>query len=300
MDQELIIIGGGPAGMTAALYALRAGRRVLLLEADTCGGQITHTAQVDNYPGLPGISGLDLADRMLEQILDLGAVVEPDRATGLSPIPGGWQVAAEFGTYQAPAVIYAAGTTHRQLGVPGEAERVGRGVSYCAVCDGAFYKDRSVVLVGGGNAALSDARYLAGLCKQVTLIHRRDSFRAEQAAVEAVRGLENVQFLTPAQVTSIDGDEPLVLTLDTPEGSRTLETDGLFEAVGQLPDTGLLRGLADLDESGYVLAGEDCRTSAPGLFAAGDCRVKAVRQLTTAVSDGAAAALSACAYLQAL
>lgn len=300
MDQDIIIIGGGPAGMTAALYALRAGRRVLLLEADTCGGQITHTAQVDNYPGLPGVSGLELADRMLEQILDLGAVVEPDRASALSRIAGGWRVTGEFGAYEAPAVIYAAGTTHRQLDVPGEAQRVGRGVSFCAVCDGAFYKDRSVAVVGGGNAALSDTRYLSGLCKQVTLIHRRDSFRAEQAAVEAVRGLNNVTFLTPAQVTRIDGDEPVVLTLNTPDGTRTLEVDGLFEAVGQLPDTQLLRGLADLDETGYVLAGEDCKASAEGLFAAGDCRAKSVRQLTTAVSDGAAAALSACKYLQTL
>ena len=298
MDQDIIIIGGGPAGMTAALYALRAGRRVLLLEADTCGGQITHTAQVDNYPGLPGISGLELADRMLEQILDLGAVVEPDRVNTLSKIAGGWRVTGEFGEYEAPAVIYAAGTTHRQLEVPGEAQRVGRGVSFCAVCDGAFYRGRSVAVVGGGNAALSDTRYLSGLCKQVTLIHRRDSFRAEQAAVEAVRNLPNVTFLTPAQVTQIDGDEPVVLTLSTPDGPRTLEVDGLFEAVGQLPDTQLLRGLADLDEAGYVLAGEDCKTSAQGLFAAGDCRVKTVRQLTTAVSDGAAAALSASAYLQ--
>ena len=300
MDYDIIIIGGGPAGMTAALYARRAGRRVLLLEAEACGGQISHAGQVENYPGLPGVTGLELADRMLEQILALDAVVEPDRAMALSPVPGGWKVEAEFGAYTAPAVILATGAVHRRLNVPGESERIGRGVSFCAVCDGAFYKGRTVAVVGGGNSALQDARYLAGVCQKVILIHRRDTFRGEEAQVIALRQLDNVEFRLSCAVRSISGDGPLNLTLNTPAGEEALTVDGLFEAVGQSPDTAAFAALVPLTEDGYVPAAEDGSFGIPGLFAAGDCRKKAVRQLTTAVADGAAAALAACDYLNSL
>ncbi len=297
MQQDVLIIGGGPAGMTAALYALRAGLHITIVESGTCGGQITHTAQVDNYPGLAGISGLELADHMLEQILNLGAVVEPDRISELRAVPGGWEALGEFDRWQAPAVILATGTTHRSLQIPGEAERIGNGISFCAVCDGAFYKNGSVAVVGGGNAALADVRYLAGLCKHVTLIHRRRDLRAELAAIQAVQAMPNVSFITEATISSIQGSSELTLNLHTSQGDRTLAVDGLFEAIGQIPDTDLLAGLAPRDDSGYLLAGEDCVLPVPGLFAAGDCRKKAVRQLTTAVADGACAAQSAQKYL---
>mgnify|MGYP002860570979 CR=1 FL=1 len=302
MDQELIIIGGGPAGMTAALYALRAGRRVLLLEADTCGGQITHTAQVDNYPGLPGISGLELADRMLEQILDLGAVVEPDRASALSRIAGGWRVTGEFGAYEAPAVIYAAGTTHRQLDVPGEAQRVGRGVSFCAVCDGAFYAGQHVAVVGGGNTALQEIALLAETCAKVTVVQNLATLTGEQRMIDLLQSKDNIEYVyntvVDAYLTEDGAFRGLRLHHTDTETFSDLVVDGAFLAIGTEPENGPFAGVSTLNDWGYIQADEGCQTGPRGIYAAGDCRTKAIRQLTTAAGDGAVAGLAACRYVE--
>ena len=294
---DIIIVGGGPAGLTAAIYARRAGKSVLVLEKAAVGGQIASSPRVDNFPGLPGISGADLADRLFEQVTALDARVELEEVLELrggSPMT----VVTDYAAYTCGALIYAGGMTHRSLGLPREEELPG--VSYCAVCDGAFYRGKDVAVVGGGNTALQDALYLADLCSCVTLIHRRAAFRGDPILAEALRQRPNVTLLTDTVIEELLGEAALTglrLRNTITHAVSELPVSGLFQAVGQLPQTAPAAALLTLDESGFLPAGEDCTTALPGVFAAGDCRTKEIRQLTTACADGSAAALAAVQYL---
>ena len=296
---DIIIIGGGPAGLTAAVYARRAGKSVLLLEKEGFGGQIASSPKVENFPGFAAISGAELADRLYSQADELGARLELEEVLEIRD--GETKtVVTDYGAYDCKALILATGMKHRSLGLPGE-DAMG-GISYCAVCDGSFYKGRDTAVCGGGNTALQDALFLSDICRKVTIIHRRDTFRGDPILVEQLKKRPNVDFAMNTVVTALLGDGALTgLALkNTVTGEESqLAADGLFEAVGQLPEKKLASSVAEVDETGFVPAGEDCITSAAGVFVAGDCRAKEVRQLTTACADGAVAALAACKYCDA-
>lgn len=297
---DIAIVGGGPAGLTAALYALRAGKSVLVIEKNSFGGQITWSPKVENFPTIVSISGTELADRLLEQVLAQGADTELDEVCELCRSENGFDIKTEFGgSFEARAVIIATGAKPRMLGVTREEELVGAGVCFCAVCDGAFYKGKAVGVCGGGNSALQDAMLLSDTASRVYLIHRRDDFRGEAKLVEALREKENVEFVLESHVTKLLGEDELCgVTVENSAGeSRDIELEGLFVAVGHAPDNSLFSELMELDSAGYAASGEDCVTKTPGLFVAGDCRRKQVRQLTTAAADGSAAALAACRYI---
>ena len=299
---DILIVGGGPAGLTAAIYAARAGKRTAILEKEAFGGQIASAPLVENYPGILSISGAELARQMTEQARAFGAEIVYTEAAGLEKTSAGFRVSCTDGVREAKTVILATGAAHRQLGLPGETALTGCGISYCAVCDGAFYEGADVAVVGGGDTALQDALFLANTCRSVTLIHRRDTFRASAQLVRRAQAQENIRILRNCTV------QKLLLSDDSLQGaellnSKTGETEriyveGLFIAVGQMPQSAPFQD-AVATENGYYLAGEDTSTCLPGVFAAGDGRKKQVRQLTTAVSDGAAAALAACRWLDA-
>ena len=301
---DIIVIGGGPAGLTAALYAARAGKSVLVLEQGGFGGQIALSPRVENYPGIPHMAGNLLADALVEQVLAQDVDVEVETVTAFSGENSVFTVTTEDGQHPCRAIILATGVTHRHLGLEGEEALVGRGVSYCAVCDGAFYHGRRVAVVGGGDTALQDALFLSATCAHVTLIHRRDQFRGEEKLVRQLQGCKNVDILLshiPVGLESLDGELRGVALRDLKTGEEfNLAVEGLFLAVGQEPHNGQFADLIRLTAGGYVDAGEDCRTNVPGVFVSGDCRVKEVRQLTTAVGDGAVAALAACKYVDGL
>lgn len=288
---DVVIIGAGTAGLTAAIYAARAGKSVVVLEAESIGGQISFSPRVENYPGIVSITGAAFSDALYEQAMALGVALELETVLEIKPGPP-HTVVTDGGTYETGAVIVATGARHRHLGVAEEARFAGRGVSYCAVCDGAFYKGKDVAIVGGGSTALQSAELLAGLCRKVYLIHRRCEFRAESHLAGRIMQLPNVQPYLGRQVSSLCGGDTLeAVMLD--DGAR-LAVDGLFVCVGQESANGFLEGVLSLDTGGFIPAGEDCRTEIDGIFAAGDCRSKAVRQLTTAAADGSVAALAAC------
>ena len=287
MDQyfDIIIVGGGPAGLTAAVYARRAGKSVLLLERESFGGQIASSPKVENFPGLPAVSGAELAERLYSQAEALETRIELEEALEIqSGTPS--RVVTDYGAYTAGAVIRAAGMRRRTLGLAGE-DRLA-GISFCAVCDGAFYAGQDVAVAGGGSTALQDALYLAGICSKVYLIHRRDTFRAEKSLIDQVMAAENIECVMESRVTALIGEKKLTeLEVTNLSGEKkTLVADGLFVAIGMEPHNEVFRDLVDLDEAGYVIAGENCKTRTPGVYAAGDCRTKTVRQLTTAAADG--------------
>lgn len=292
---DIAIIGGGPAGLTAAIYAARAGKTVTVFERESMGGQITHAHKVSNYPGFTEISGTELGDKFCAQAMDMGAEIEFTNVESVEKEGDTFRITAEDGEFTAKTLIFAGGAKPRPLGVDREEELTGAGVSYCALCDGAFFAGKDVAVVGGGNSAFSDALFLAGVARSVTLIHRRDSFRAEPKQIEAAKAAENIRFLTSCTVTALLGEHQVTgLRLSTGE---EISVDGVFVALGRIPDTSLIADLADLDESGYVLSDESCETKTRGLYVAGDCRKKGIRQVTTAVSDGTAAATAAAEYL---
>ena len=300
MLYDILIVGGGPAGLTAATYARRAGKSVLVIEKNAFGGQITWSPKVENFPGFVSVSGSELGDKLLEQAMEQGAEVELDEVTAVSVRPDGIKtVACDSGAvFEGRALIAAVGAKPRMLGLAREEELVGNGVCFCAVCDGAFYAGKDVAVNGGGNSALQDALLLSEKCRRVYLIHRRDAFRGEQKLVEALEKRENVEFVLRASVAELLGDGELTGVVVEQDGQRReLPVAGLFVAIGHAPDNGIFSGLMDLDRAGYAASGEDCLTATPGVFVAGDCRAKGVRQLTTAAADGAVAALAACRYL---
>lgn len=299
---DILIIGGGPAGLTAAIYAARAGKRTAILEREAAGGQIVSAPLVENYPGAPSVSGAELAGRMRAQAEALGAELLYTEAAGLEKTQTGFRVLCTDGAREARAVILATGASHRRLGLPGEELLTGCGVSYCALCDGAFYEGADVAVVGGGETALQDALFLASTCRSVTLIHRRDSFRAGAQLVSRAERQGNIRILRSCTVEKLlwsdEALQGLLLTNLRTGQTERLDVEGLFVAVGQVPQSAPFAD-AVAEENGYYLAGEDTKTSLPGVFAAGDGRRKQVRQLTTAVSDGTAAAIAACRYLEA-
>ncbi len=296
---DIIIVGAGTAGLSAAIYGVRAGKNVLVLEANTYGGQIINTPEIENYPGIKKTSGFEFATALYEQATGLGAKVEFEEVRSIEDRGNVKQVTTGKGTYEGRAVILAAGAKNRHLGLPHEEEWIGKGISYCATCDGAFFKGKDTAVMGGGNTALEDALFLSNYCSKVTLIHRRDQFRGDSKSVALLEEKENVEFVLNATIQSLIGTDHVegVEVADKITGEhRTIPVDGLFIAIGQTPQNQLFSDLVALDESGYIIAGEDCKTSVAGIFAAGDGRTKTVRQLTTAASDGAVAALAACAY----
>ena len=299
---EIAVVGGGPAGLTAALYAARAGRSVTVFEGNSFGGQITQSPLVENYPGLGNVSGMELGDRMYVQAEQAGATLSFSGVEAIQKsATGTFLLTTEDGIVEAQAVIYAAGAAPRHLELPGEDALIGRGISYCALCDGAFFANQDVAVAGGGNTALEDALYLAERCRSVTLIHRRNTFRAESALIERAKATGNLTIVTQAQITALlsqDGNLTGLLLQKQDGTTKNLAVSGLFVAFGRVPDTAPLSALAPRDEQGYVLTDDQMQTPTPGLFAAGDCRHKQMRQLTTAVSDGTVAAISACRYLE--
>ena len=301
---DIIVAGAGPAGLTAAIYARRAGKSVLVLEKDTFGGQITHSPLVENYPGFPAISGSEFADRLMDQVISLGAEFDVDGVLDVIDTGTFKTVVSESGKeYRARAVIAAAGAKHRTLGLMREREFTGRGVSYCVLCDGAFFAGKEVAVIGGGNSALQDAVQLAEICKKVTVVQNLAFLTGEAALVENLKARDNVEFIFNSVVSGLEGDDELVaITLQETEkaSQRRYPVNGIFVAIGQAPENTPFAGVCAIDERGYIVSGEDCTTVTPGVFVAGDCRTKTVRQITTATGDGAAAALAACRYIDSM
>ncbi len=297
---DIIIIGAGTAGMTAAIYAGRAGRSVKIMEQTMHGGQIINTSHVENFPGFDNIAGFEFATALYEQAVKFGAEFVYEKVTGIELDGDIKRVLTANGHYDARAVIIAGGARPRPIGVAGEEKFVGRGISFCATCDGAFYKNKTAAVIGGGNTALDDAIVLSQLAKKVYLIHRRQEFRAEKQLVEKVHKPDNIEFILDTVVTGVKGTQRLeALELENKiTGEKTeLAVDGVFVAIGQMPENDIFKNVVEVDAAGYIVAGEDCRTSCPGIFAAGDGRTKKVRQLTTAAADGTVAALAASEYL---
>lgn len=298
---DLAILGAGPAGICAAIYATRGKLNTLWLEKKFVqGGQIVDTYEVDNYPGLPGITGLDLGEAMVKHAEKLGIKPKREPVLSIEEENGLKVIRTKKNRYMAKAVILACGAAHRQLGIPGEEELSGMGVSYCATCDGAFFQDGTVAVVGGGNVAVEDAILLSRTCKKVYLVHRRDELRADKVLQDKLFKCANVEMVWDSVPTVIEGTDKVedikVHNVKTDE-EKTIAVDGVFIAVGILPNTEKFKGLVDLDESGYIIAGEDGVTSTPGIFAAGDIRTKNLRQVVTAVADGANAVASVQRYL---
>ena len=286
---DIIIVGCGPAGMTAALYALRANKKVLVFEANSYGGQILKASVVENYPGVEKTTGFDLATKMYEQITKLGAEI---RFEMVKKITKDREVMTDKGTYKAKTIILATGSENRRLNVPGEVEYIGRGVSYCASCDGNFFRGKDVAVIGGGNTALEDTNYLSGICNKVYLIHRNESFRGDEALVDQVELDKNVEIIMNSNVVGISGDDVVnkITIKDKDDNTRDIDISGLFVAVGQQPKNELFADVIELDEKGYIKTEDGVHTNQPFIYVAGDTRAKDLRQLTTAVSDGSIAA----------
>ncbi len=300
---DIVIVGAGPAGLTAALYARRAEKSVLVIEKDTFGGQITHSPRVENYPGFLEMSGNEFADKLLEQVMAQGAEIELDEVTGISGEAGNYTVKCVAKEFTACAVIIATGSHHRMLGVEGELDFVGEGISYCAVCDGAFYKGKSVAVIGGGNSALQDAVLLSDSCTSVTVVQNLAFLTGESRLQKNLADKPNVNIVYSTVVREIlseNGAFSGIKIENTETGVKSnLLVDGIFVAIGQVPENDPFRSVTDLNDYGYIVAGEDCVPSGAGegIFVAGDCRTKSVRQITTATADGAVAALAAIRFI---
>jgi thioredoxin reductase (NADPH) len=301
---DIIVIGAGPAGLCAALYARRAQKSVLVIEKATFGGQITHSPRVENIPGFLELTGNEFAAKLLEQVMTHGADIELDEVKSIQKSDTGYAVITEISCFSTKSVIIATGSKHRPLGIEREEEFVGEGISYCAVCDGAFYKDRTVAIIGGGNTALQEAVLLCDTCKKVYVVQNLDHMTGEGSLVSKLEGRENVEFILSTVVTELVGIGELegIKIKDTDGNERTLELDGVFVAIGQIPENEPFSDVVALSERGYIVAGEDCipDTDCEGIFVAGDCRTKSIRQVTTATADGAVAALAACRYVDSL
>ncbi len=290
---DVIVIGGGPAGYTAALYAARGGLKTLVLEKMAPGGQMTQTMQIDNYPGFEdGVDGITLGEKMKNGAQRFGVETKFVQAEAVQLSGEIKTVETNQGTYFSRAVVIATGAQHRHLGLPDEDRLIGRGVGYCAACDGMFYRGKTVAVVGGGNSAAADALLLSKVAKKVILIHRRDTLRADKASADALKAADNIEYRWNSQVTALHGDNALQkITVENTVGeSEQLTLDGLFISIGLSPATALFAGQVDLDAGGYIAAGESTKTSLPGVYAVGDVRTKPVRQIVTATADGAVAA----------
>lgn len=299
MIYDIIIIGAGPAGLTAAIYAKRAGKNVLVLEAKSYGGSIINTLDIENYPGTFHMSGFDFASHLYDQAKELGAEIKFEKVI---EIKNGKikKVITTKNKYECYALILATGSENRKLGLPKEDELIGKGISYCATCDGAFYKDKIVAVVGGGNTALEDALYLSDIAKKVYLIHRRNEFRGDNKTIDILKEKDNVCFIYNSNIINLNSDEKLV-SIDVKNNQdevKNIPIDGLFIAIGRIPENENFRKIIKLDDDGYVISKENCHTNKSGIFVAGDIRKKELRQLVTATSDGAVASMEACKYLK--
>jgi thioredoxin reductase (NADPH) len=296
---DIIIVGAGTAGLSAAIYGVRAGKSVLVLEASMYGGQIINTPEIENYPGIKHISGYEFATNLYEQAMNLGAEVRFEKVVEIRSEEEHKVVVTDQTQYQGRSIILATGAKNRQLGLDKETDLIGAGISYCATCDGAFYKGKEVAVNGGGSTALEDAIFLSAYCSKVYLIHRRDTFRGEEKLLKSLKQKPNVEFVLNTTIVELLGEQKLegIITKNAKEEERQLTINGLFVAIGQVPENVIFSNIVDLDHGGYIKALEDCKTNVEGIFVAGDCRTKAIRQLTTAASDGAVAGLAACEYI---
>lgn len=297
---DIIVVGAGPAGLTAAIYALRAGKSVLVLEKESFGGQINYSPKIENYPGFTQISGAELADALTSQAIAQGAEIDIEEVTGIKKNGEVFTVTTDSGKHEAKAVIIATGAKHRHLGVPGEEKYIGEGISFCAVCDGAFYAGKHVCVIGGGNSALQEALLLSETSEKVTIIQNLADFTGEGKLVELVKAKSNIEYMLSTTVKEFFGDDEIrgaVLSNANTGEETKIEADGFFEAIGLAPENSAFENLTELDR-GYIKSDEKCLTKTPGIFTAGDCRTKSIRQIATAVADGAVAALAACDYVK--
>ncbi len=298
---DIIVVGAGPAGLTAAIYALRANKSVLILEKNSFGGQMTFSPKIENYPGFVSVSGTELADALVEQALSQGAEVELEDVISISDNGDTKKVVTDCGEHESKAIIIATGAKHRLLGVKGETDFIGNGISFCAVCDGAFHAGKKIAVIGGGNSALQEANLLADLCESVTVIQNLDNFTGENRLVDSLMAKPNVKAIFGTVVSEFIGENGELTGLvakNVADGSETkMDFEGVFIAIGLAPDTQIAEGLAERDKWGYIVSDERCLTATNGLFVAGDCRQKGVRQIATAIADGATAALAAIHYL---
>ncbi len=296
---DITIIGSGVAGMTAALYALRSNKKVLVLEKENYGGQIAKSPKVENYPTLKSISGSELTDKIFDQIVDLGVVFELEDVETVTKEGEIYKVKTNYNTYETKAVIIATGVTARKLNLDNEERLLGNGVYYCAICDGPFFAGKDVVLVGDGNSAMQYALMLAGYCSKVTMVTMFDKFFGEKVLEDAIRANDKIEIIPNAVASKLVGEDKLTAVEFTDnEGKKfTIDTNALFVAIGQIPDNGKFSNLVDLDKAGYIVANETCHTKSKGVFVAGDCRVKGIRQVATAIGDGAVAGSEAVAYV---
>jgi len=293
---DIIIVGAGPAGLTAAIYARRANKKILVLEANTYGGQIINTPDIENYPVERHISGFDFATKLYNQAKDLGTEIKFEKVIEITKTK---EVITTKNKYQAKSIILATGADNRKLKLENEEKLTGKGISYCATCDGAFYKNKVVAVQGGGNTAVEDAIYLSDIAETVYLIHRRENFKAEEILLEQLKEKQNVKILLNTTVTKLNGENKLEsIEITNNKETQTLNIDGLFIAIGQVPETENFKKIIETNEQGYVIAKEDCHTNEPGIFVAGDNRTKEVRQLVTATSDGAISAIEAIKYIR--
>ena len=296
---DIIIVGAGPAGLTAAIYGRRALKSVLVLEALSYGGQIINTLDIENYPAAAHISGFDFATNLYNQVKELGAEVKFEKVTNITDMGDIKKVATAKNEYETKTIILATGADNRKLGLENEDSLIGKGISYCATCDGNFFKGKDVAVVGGGNTALEDTLYLTDLVNKVCLIHRRDEFRGDPTIVEKLKEKNNVEFVYNSNVTKLISNDKLeAIEVTNKDGSKKeISVSGLFVAIGKVPENENFKNLINLDDSGYIIASEDCHTNIEGIFVAGDNRVKELRQLVTATSDGAIAATEAVKYI---
>ena len=296
---DIVIIGAGPAGLTAAIYARRANKKVLVLEAKNYGGQIINTSNIENYPGIEKISGFDYATNLYNQVLKQGAEIVFEKVVNIKELINEKQVITTEKTYTTKAIIIATGADNRKLGIDNEDNFIGKGISYCATCDGSFFKGKDVAVVGGGNTAIEDAEYLSDIVNKVYLIHRRDEFRGDIVSVNKLKENPNVEFILNSKVTKLNGEnflESIEIT-DNSNNTKTININGLFIAVGKIPENENFKDLINMDDKGYIISDELCHTNVEGIYVAGDNRVKNLRQLVTATSDGAIAATEAIKYL---
>ena len=299
---DTIIVGGGMAGMTAALYCLRSNKKVLVIEKETIGGQISMSPKVENYPTIQQISGTELADLTFEQISNLGVQFEIESVEKIEKENNIFIVTTNYNTYKAKSVILATGASPRKLGLKGEENFIGHGIYYCAICDGPFFAGKDVTVIGDANSAMQYALMLAGYCKTVTMITLFDKFFGEQNLIDTIRKTKNITVIHNSKSVELYGDENLKsITFEKPDGSTFIhETNAVFVAIGQKPDNAFVKNLVDIDKFGYIIADEKCMTKTAGLFVAGDCRTKEIRQVATAVGDGAISATNVCKYLNSL
>ena len=296
---DIIIIGAGPAGLTSAIYASRALKKTLVLEAVAYGGQILNTLDIENYPAEEHISGFDFATKLYNQAINLGAEVKFEKVTNIIDKEDYKEIITTKSSYQAKAVIIATGADNRKLGIEDEDKYLGKGISYCATCDGAFFRKKDVAIIGGGNTAVEDAVYLSDIVNKVYLIHRRDKFRANEKAIEQVKEKKNIEIIYNSNVTKLNGTDTITSIEITNKDNevRNIDISCLFIAIGKVPENENFKQLIKINEQGYIIANENCHTNIPGIFVAGDTRVKELRQLVTATSDGAIAATEAIKYI---